>query len=72
MGGVLAELLANRVLMGAIIAWTLAQVIKVPLNFALHREWDWSLVLSSGGMPSSHTALVAGVTVGIGLQEGFA
>jgi acid phosphatase family membrane protein YuiD len=69
MGGVLAELLANRVLMGAIIAWTLAQVIKVPLNYALHREWDWSLVLSSGGMPSSHTALVAGVTVGIGLQE---
>jgi acid phosphatase family membrane protein YuiD len=72
MGGVMAELLANRVLMGALLAWTLAQVIKIPLNYALRREWDWSLVLSSGGMPSSHTALVTGVSIGIGLQEGFA
>jgi acid phosphatase family membrane protein YuiD len=71
MDGVMADLLANRVLVAALLAWTLAQVIKVPLNYALRREWDWSLVLSSGGMPSSHTALVTGVSIGIGLQEGF-
>jgi acid phosphatase family membrane protein YuiD len=68
----MAELLANRVLMAALLAWTLAQAIKVPLNYALHREWDWGLILSSGGMPSSHTALVTGVSIAIGLQEGFA
>jgi acid phosphatase family membrane protein YuiD len=68
----MAELLANRVLMSALLAWTLAQVIKVPLNYALRREWDWGLILSSGGMPSSHTALVTGVSIGIGFQEGFA
>lgn len=72
MTGFLAEIFANRVLMGAVIAWSLAQIIKIPLNYALHREWDWSLIFSSGGMPSSHTALVTGVSVGVGLQEGFA
>jgi uncharacterized protein len=67
----MAELLANRVLLGAITAWSLAQIIKIPLHYVLHRRWEWALILSSGGMPSSHSALVTGVTFGIGLQEGF-
>ncbi len=67
----LAELASNRVLWAAAVAWTLAQVIKVPLHYALHRKIDWSLLLSSGGMPSSHSALVTGVSVGVGLQAGF-
>jgi uncharacterized protein len=71
MGGVFAGLLANRVLLGAVIAWTLAQAIKVPLNYLLRRQWDWGLLFSSGGMPSSHTALVTGIAVGVGLKEGF-
>jgi acid phosphatase family membrane protein YuiD len=69
--GVIYGLLANRILLGAVIAWTIAQVVKVPLNYLLHREWDWGLLFSAGGMPSSHTALVTGVAVGVGLQEGF-
>jgi acid phosphatase family membrane protein YuiD len=35
-------------------------------------EWDWALLLRAGGMPSSHSALVAGVAHGIGLSHGFA
>jgi len=66
------QIMANRVLVGAFIAWGIAQMIKVPLNYVLFREWDWSLILSTGGMPSSHSALVTGMSVGIGLQEGFA
>src|SRR5690554_8118292 len=67
----LAELAANRILLAAIVAWSLAQLVKVPLNYLAHRVWDWSLLLSSKGMPSSDSALVTGVTLGIGLQEGF-
>jgi acid phosphatase family membrane protein YuiD len=37
----------------------------------MRREWDWGLLIAAGGMPSSHSALVTGVSVGIGLQEGF-
>jgi len=71
MGGVIDGLLANRILLAAVIAWTLAQAIKMPLNYLLHHEWDWGLLFSAGGMPSSHTALVTGIAGGVGLQEGF-
>jgi acid phosphatase family membrane protein YuiD len=37
----------------------------------VRREWDWSLLLAAGGMPSSHSALVTGVSFGVGLVEGF-
>lgn len=69
--GAIADLLANRVLVGAAIAWTIAQLIKLPLNYLVRREWDWTLLLSTGGMPSSHSALVTAVSIGVGLQEGF-
>jgi|SRR5918993_112346 uncharacterized protein len=65
------ELFANRILLSAFLAWTIAQVVKVPLNYLVRREWDWSLVFSAGGMPSSHSALVTGVSFGIGLEYGF-
>jgi acid phosphatase family membrane protein YuiD len=69
--GFLAELAGNRVLIGAVTAWALAQVIKVPLTWLVRREWDWTLVFSSGGMPSSHSALVSGAAIGIGLHSGW-
>ncbi len=68
---VIAELLSNRVLWAALLPWALAQLIKVPLYYLFHRELNWSLLLSSGGMPSSHSALVTGAFMAIGLQEGF-
>ena len=35
------------------------------------REVNWHLLLSAGGMPSSHAALVAGLSWAIGLEYGF-
>lgn len=67
----LADLLQNRILIPALIAWALAQAIKVPLHFLLHREWDWTLPLRVGGMPSSHTAFISAATHSIGLNVGF-
>ena len=71
MSHLIVQLASNRVLLAALIAWSLAQVIKVPLNYILHREWDWALLLSSGGMPSSHSALVIGACIATGLSLGF-
>jgi uncharacterized protein len=67
----LNALWANQILVAAFTAWGLAQIIKVPLEYLINREWDWGLLLSSGGMPSSHSALVTGASVAIGLQLGF-
>ncbi|HLC05192.1 MAG TPA: divergent PAP2 family protein [Anaerolineales bacterium] len=61
----------NHVLIAAIIAWSIAQVVKLPVEFASTRVWNWSLLLRAGGMPSSHAALVTAAAHGIGLTEGF-
>jgi len=34
------------------------------------KQLDWLLALSPGGMPSSHTASVVGLTTALGLHEG--
>jgi acid phosphatase family membrane protein YuiD len=67
----MSDLVHNRVLLAAILASVLAQVIKVLLTFLMERRWDWSRLYESGGMPSSHTAAVTALTVGVGLREGM-
>lgn len=62
---------ANPVLIAALIAWALAQVIKVPVEYFRRRGWDWSILLRAGGMPSSHSALVTAGAHGVGLSQGF-
>ncbi|HRQ33761.1 MAG TPA: divergent PAP2 family protein, partial [Anaerolineales bacterium] len=60
------DLLQNRPLIAGLIAWILAQVIKLPLDYLSTRKWNWSLMLTTGGMPSSHSALMTATTLAIG------
>ena len=64
-------LLFNPYLLTAIIAWTVAQVLKVLIEFLLLRRWNWALVFQAGGMPSSHSAMVSATALSIGLFKGF-
>ena len=67
----LRDLFSNPILWTALTAWALAQFVKVPLEYLETRRWNWGLWFSSGGMPSSHSALVVSVMMAIGLFEGF-
>ncbi len=67
----LAGLLENKVLIGTLAAWLIAQGLKAPMEYLRSREWKWRMTLSAGGMPSSHSALIVGATQGIGLFLGF-
>jgi acid phosphatase family membrane protein YuiD len=67
----LGQLLFNHVLISALIAWGLAQILKIPIHYLQTRERDWSLLFRAGGMPSSHSALVSATAHGIGLSLGF-
>lgn len=67
----ISGLLANKILIAALTAWTIAQLVKVPLEYIRAKHWNWSLLLRAGGMPSSHSALVAGIAHGTGLYAGF-
>lgn len=67
----MGNLFQNVPLVAAGTAWVLAQIVKVPLDYFFTREFNWHLLLSAGGMPSSHSALVTGLAWTIGLEYGF-
>ena len=67
----LAALFQNNALIAGLTAWALAQVIKIPLDYFRTRRWNWALLLTTGGMPSSHSALMTATTLAIGLFYGF-
>jgi acid phosphatase family membrane protein YuiD len=64
-------ILQNHVLWTGMVAWLLAQVLKIPLDYFQTRHWNWALFFAAGGMPSSHSALVTSTAMAVGLHEGF-
>jgi acid phosphatase family membrane protein YuiD len=67
----MSHLLSNYVLIAGLVAWSLAQIVKVPLEYIQTHKWNWALLLRAGGMPSSHAALVTAIGYATGLFEGF-
>ncbi len=63
------ELFANRVAGATFFAWAVAQVLKVLIELIWKRQLNWRLLVSAGGMPSSHSALVCGLATAIAIQD---
>lgn len=55
----------------AFLAWAIAQTIKLTSDLIHTGRPDFSYFVSTGGMPSAHSAMVAGLATSIGLTEGF-
>lgn len=60
----------NNALMAALWAMFLAQWVKVPIWYYKKGEWSWSIVTSTGSMPSSHSAFVCALATGVGIVDG--
>lgn len=67
-----ATLTANPTFLSGLLAWFLAQSMKVLLNFYVERRWDLRMFCASGGMPSSHSALCTALTTSVALCHGVA
>jgi uncharacterized protein len=65
------ELLGNHLLWASFGAMLLAQVVKVFLALLTERRFSWERLLETGGMPSSHSAAVAALMVGLGINHGW-
>jgi len=65
------ELTGNHVFMCAFLSWLVAQVAKVFTAYYREGHWDYRVMFDSGGMPSSHTSLVVGLTTSIAHQHGL-
>ncbi len=52
------------------LAWMLAQFIKFAAKLARERRVDFACFVSTGGMPSAHSASVSALAVSTGMTEG--
>lgn len=68
---VMQQFLDNAVLSWGLLACGLAQLSKLFIELIVHRQWRPAVLLETGGMPSSHSALVSGIAAGVGWQIGF-
>ncbi|MGB7563169.1 MAG: divergent PAP2 family protein [Prochlorococcaceae cyanobacterium] len=64
-------LLGNGVLAWALAACGLAQLSKLVIELVVHRRWRPAVLIETGGMPSSHAALITGAAAGIGWELGW-
>lgn len=58
-------------LTSAALAWLIAQVLKLVISTLSTRRLDFSRLVDTGGMPSSHTSFVTALTTAVGLTEGY-
>lgn len=62
----------NQIFWVALLSWTIAQVLKTIISYLTLGELNLERLLGSGGMPSSHSALVVSLVTGVGMTDGFA
>jgi acid phosphatase family membrane protein YuiD len=55
----------------AIISWMTAQAIKMLIDFTKSGRIKPGYLVSTGGMPSAHSAMICGMATSIGLGAGF-
>ena len=61
----------NSVLFWSLLSCLIAQFFKIIFNFFSTGKIRFGIMFETGGMPSSHSALITGTTSGIGFQLGF-
>lgn len=65
-------LLDNRILLSAVIGWTVAQVAKTIIHIITNKTFQLERLVGGGGMPSSHSATVCALSTAVFIKCGFA
>jgi len=67
----LYEIIMNKALVIPAGVWVISQVLKVLVVLAREKRLELRFLVGSGGMPSSHTALVCSLATVVGMTQGF-
>lgn len=70
MNSFLTAIVDNKILMVSMIAWVLAQLLKMLVYYCILKKFSIERMFGAGGMPSSHSALVVSLSTAIGMIEG--
>jgi len=65
------DLITNYVLIIPACTWVVAQLIKMLVALAKGDGLDLSYMVSSGGMPSAHSAVVSALATAVAMTEGL-
>lgn len=63
--------MVNKILLIAVAAWAVAQVLKLLIAAAVYHKFDLTYLTTGGGMPSSHSALVCACVVSTAFVTGL-
>lgn len=66
----ISELLKNKVLLIAAVAWLMAGILKTIIELFVHKKLQVSRIVGAGGMPSSHTSTVIALTISTAYYSG--
>ncbi|HLO49714.1 MAG TPA: divergent PAP2 family protein [Kamptonema sp.] len=66
-----SNVLHNQVLVVALCACLVAQVLKVPIELIKNRKFNLRYLVTTGGMPSAHSAFVGALAAGVGQTVGW-
>ncbi len=61
----------NNIIIASVLAWTLAQCVKVLIGLIRKRQIDLRYFVSSGGMPSAHSATVSALATAVAMVDGI-
>lgn len=67
----MTDLFSNDILICALTSFLIAQFLKVMIDWAVNRNFNFRRTFGMGGMPSSHTAFLVALTSMIALREGM-
>jgi len=67
----LYEIITNEALVIPVSVWVVSQLLKVFIVLAREKRLDLWFLIRSGGMPSSHTALVCALAAAVAMTQGF-
>lgn len=67
----LGHILNNRVLLVSIFACLIAQALKLVVDLVKNQKLNVRALVTSGGMPSSHSTLVTALATEVGQQTGW-
>ena len=61
----------DSVLVTCVLAWFIAQLIKVIYTLIKNKKIDFRRFIGAGGMPSSHSSFVTSLATSVGIEKGF-
>ncbi len=67
----LTQVLNNKTLIIAAVAWLVAGIIKAIIDLIVNKKFNVSRIIGAGGMPSSHTSTVVALTVALAYYVGI-